>query len=49
MKSHTITVNDLMQSGYRYELTEPEGRNFHPDFRPELTPAQLEELRLLGY
>jgi hypothetical protein len=36
-----ITVNDKMQRGYRYVLSEPPGKNFGPDFRPELTPAQM--------
>ena len=44
----TITVNDLMQTGYTYVLTEPEGANFHPDFRPELTPAELLALGVFG-
>ena len=48
MKPRTISVNDLMQSGYRYELTEPAGKNFHPDFKPELTPAQLLEMGVFG-
>jgi hypothetical protein len=39
-----ITVNDRMQSGYRYELTEPAGRNFGPEFSPDLTPKQMLEL-----
>ena len=43
-----VVVNDLMQRGYRYELTEPVGRNFHPDFRPELTPAQMLTLGVFG-
>jgi hypothetical protein len=30
-----------MQEIYRYELIEPRGRNFHPDFHPELTPQQM--------
>ena len=30
-----------MQVDYRYELTASPGRNFHPDFRPELTPKQM--------
>src|SRR4029078_2506908 len=33
-----------MQSGYRYERVAPIGRNFHPEFRPELTPKQMLEL-----
>ena len=36
-----VTVNDRMQRGYRYVLTEPAGRNFDPEFRPELTPKQM--------
>ena len=43
-----ITVHDLMQRGYTYTLTEPEGANFHPDFRPELTPAELLALGVFG-
>ena len=36
-----ITVNDRMQRGYRYELTAPIGRNFDPEFRPELKPQEM--------
>jgi hypothetical protein len=36
-----VTVNDRMQRNYRYELTEPPGRNFDPEFRPDLTPTQM--------
>jgi hypothetical protein len=39
-----VIVNDLMQSGYRYTLTEPMGRNFSAEVSPELTPAQMLEL-----
>ena len=48
MKRPTVTVNDRMQKGYRYELTEPPGKNFHPDFKPELTPAQLLQMGVFG-
>ncbi len=41
MKRRTVTVNDKMQKGYRYELTEAAGRNFDQEFRPELTPRQM--------
>jgi hypothetical protein len=44
VKKITVTVNDKMQKGYRYELTEPAGRNFDPEFRPELTPAEMLQL-----
>jgi hypothetical protein len=43
-----VVVNDLMQQGYTYTLTEPEGKGFHPDFRPELTPMQMLELGVFG-
>jgi len=36
-----IVVNDLMQKNYRYELTEQLGKNFAPDFKPELTPKEM--------
>ena len=36
-----ITVKDKMQKNYTYYLTEPEGKNFHPEFKPELTPKQM--------
>jgi hypothetical protein len=30
-----------MQRSYRYLLAAPVGRDFHPEFRPELTPRQM--------
>jgi hypothetical protein len=48
LKKKTVTVNDRMQRGYRYELTAPAGRNFDPEFRPELTPAQMLRLGVFG-
>ncbi len=33
-----------MQRGYRYVRTEPAGRNFDPEFRPELSPKEMLEL-----
>lgn len=44
----TVYVNDKIQQGYSYELTEPVGQNFHPDFEPELTPKELLELGVFG-
>ena len=44
MRKRTILVNDLMQRGYRYTLSAPQGRNFDPEFKPELTPAQMLQL-----
>ena len=47
-KKRTVTVNDKMQKKYRYILTEPTGRNFDPEFQPELTPKQMLELGVFG-
>ncbi|HVU80138.1 MAG TPA: hypothetical protein VHD37_02115 [Candidatus Paceibacterota bacterium] len=46
--SRTIRVNDSMQKGYRYELTEPMGKRFDPRFKPELTPKQMLALGVFG-
>jgi len=43
-----IVVSDRMQTGYAYTLTEPAGKNFHPDFQPQLTPGQMLELGVFG-
>lgn len=48
MKIVTVHVNDLMQTDYSYRLTEPAGKNFHPDFKPELTPKEMLELGVFG-
>src|SRR5690348_2897591 len=48
MARRTVTVRDKMQRGYRYVLTAPTGRNFDPDFKPELTPAQMLRLGVFG-
>lgn len=43
-----VEVNDLMQRGYRYVLSAETGRDFHPEFRPELTPKEMLELGVFG-
>ena len=43
-----VKVKDLMQRDYVYYLTEPTGKNFHPDFKPELTPKEMLELGVFG-
>ncbi len=48
MQPRKVIVNDLMQQGYEYWLTEPVGQNFHPDFKPELTPKEMLELGVFG-
>jgi hypothetical protein len=47
-RSRIVTVNDKMQRGYRYVLSAPTGRNFDPDFEPELTPAEMLRLGVFG-
>ncbi len=39
-----IVVNDKMQKNYSYYLSQPMGKNFDPNFKPELTPKQMLEL-----
>jgi hypothetical protein len=48
LKKNIVIVNDKMQRGYRYVLTQPVGCNFDPDFRPELTPAEMLRLGVFG-
>jgi hypothetical protein len=43
-----VEVNDKMQCGYVYYLTEPIGRNFAPGFTPDLTPKQMLRLGVFG-
>ncbi|MBD3262854.1 hypothetical protein GF374_00565 [Candidatus Woesearchaeota archaeon] len=43
-----VTVNDKMQKGYVYYLTEPIGKNFNKDFKPDLTPKEMLELGVFG-
>jgi hypothetical protein len=43
-----VVVNDLMQQGYTYFLTQPVGRNFDKDFRPELTPKEMLKMGVFG-
>lgn len=47
-RPQTVTVNDKMQHGYSYVRSEPAGKNFDPDFKPELTPKQMLELGVFG-
>ena len=48
MKETRIVVNDLMQRGYAYFLTEPMGENFHLGFSPELTPGEMLAMGVFG-
>ena len=48
MRARWVEVHDLMQTGYRYRLSEPAGKHFHTDFRPELTPREMLVLGVFG-
>lgn len=42
-----IKVSDSFQK-YSYKIAKKAGKNFHPDFKPELTPKQMLELGVFG-
>jgi hypothetical protein len=48
MNQKTVTVNNKMQKGYVYTLTEPVGKNFDREFKPELTPKEMLALGIFG-
>jgi hypothetical protein len=48
MRHRIVTVHDRMQQGYRYACVAPVGREFAPDFKPELTPPQMLVLGVFG-
>jgi hypothetical protein len=43
-----VTVNDRMQKNYRYELSARAGRDFDPEFCPDLTPKEMLALGVFG-
>ena len=43
-----IKVHDKMQDRYKYTLAESQGKGFDPDFKPELTPAEMLRLGVFG-
>lgn len=47
-KPKKVNVKDHFQSKYSYMLTEPVGKNFDPNFQPQLTPKQMLELGVFG-
>ena len=43
-----MKVNEAYQTGYEYRASEQEGENFDPDFKPELSPAEMLKLGIFG-
>jgi len=43
-----VQVNDKIQENYHYLLVEEKGENFDPEFKPELTPAEMLKLGIFG-
>lgn len=48
MNKKTVIVNDIMQKNYRYVITQPAGKNYDEDFKPELTPKQMLAFGVFG-
>lgn len=48
MKPKKVVVNDRMQKRFAYWRTAPPGENFHPEFKPELAPAEMLALGVFG-
>lgn len=43
-----ITVHDSIQKNYSYLLTEPTGKHFASNFKPDFTPQQMLSLGVFG-
>jgi hypothetical protein len=48
LRPRKVSVRDRMQQGYVYYRTEPEGKNFHAEFAPDLTPRQMLAVGIFG-
>jgi len=43
-----VIVSDVFQKKYTYYLTKPIGKDFHPDFKPEITPQEMLKMGVFG-
>ncbi len=43
-----VTLHSALQPSYTYICTEPVGKNFAKDFKPQLTPQEMLELGIFG-
>lgn len=48
MPQKKITISDRMQKKYTYILSAPMGKDFDPEFKPQLTPKQMLKLGVFG-
>ncbi len=48
MNNKKIQVKDSFQQNYSYKCTEPIGKHFHPDFKPQLTPKEMLTIGVFG-
>ena len=48
MNKQIVVEKDLMQMGYVYFLTEQVAKNFHSEFRPQLSPKEMLKLGVFG-
>lgn len=43
-----VLSKDPLQKGYMYELQAPSGKQFAPEFKPQLTPKEMLDLGIFG-
>lgn len=43
-----VKYSDNFQKSYSYKITEKAGKNFDPEFRPDLSPAEMLKLGVFG-
>jgi hypothetical protein len=43
-----VHVDEAYQTGYTYDISEPTGKNFDPEFTPDLTPKEMLRAGIFG-